>query len=204
MLISNILNIFNHISESIGWPPLVLFCTIGIFFFIFIFGLVILVKVKSIRKDLTAINRNLASLNQRLHDEMKGLKAVKPQRYVDDKNLEFEYQRPNENESAKESSHGFSSGIEDQSGHYGKISSDSRTEELLGARPHMSDIKSKVLRLLRATRRPVSYYDIAKHLSKESPDYNFETILKELDQLKKDGEVIGQVSAGKLYFQIKN
>ena len=84
-----------------------------------------------------------------------------------------------------------------------KNSSDFREEEFLDMYKGNSDIKSELLSLLKITNGPMSYSEIAKHLSKNSSDYDFESILKELDQLKNEGKVIGQVSAGKIYFQIK-
>ena len=167
MPLSHFVNIFNQISESIGLPPIVLICTIALFFFIFIFGLLILIKVRSIRKDLLIINRNFDSLNRSIQEKMASLKTEKLNRDQD------------------------------------KNSSDFREEEFLDMYKGNSDIKSELLSLLKITNGPMSYSEIAKHLSKNSSDYDFESILKELDQLKNEGKVIGQVSAGKIYFQIK-
>jgi hypothetical protein len=65
------------------------------------------------------------------------------------------------------------------------------------------DLKNKILTLLKKNGKPISYSQIAKYLSRGSSEYDYELILKELDQLSKEGEIISQVSAGKLFFQKK-
>jgi hypothetical protein len=135
---------------------------------------------------------------------METLRIGRPRHPEDDKESKLVFKPPLDNESAPKGSFGLTPEINDRNGNQTKIRPDLQENELLDAQPNQSVIKRKVLYLLRAASKPVSYYDIAKYISKDSPNYNFETILKELDQLKKDGKVTGQVSAGKLYFQIKN
>ena len=65
-------------------------------------------------------------------------------------------------------------------------------------------IKNKIINLLKHTSRPIAYHEIAESLSQDFRDHDFNSILKELDQLEKKGEIIGQVAAGKLYFQLKH
>lgn len=168
-MFSHIIDYLRQLSETIGLPPIVLTYTIALFFFIFIFGLVILSKVRSIRKDLNIVNSSLYSLNQRIKEDMKGIKAKK-----------FEINQTND-------SHDLSL----------------LKKEIINNWEKKSDIKRDILNLLKKTSKPISYQEIAKNFSKNSTDYDFELILKELDQLKTEGEITGLVTAGKLYFQIK-
>ena len=205
MSLSHIVKILNQIGESIGLPPIVLICTIALFFFIFVFGLLILIKVRSIRKNLIIINRNFNTLNQRIQEEMASLKAEKLYRDKDNINSKFEYHRQAETKSIKDRSNNLFkfSEFDDQYISRDKNGSDFREEEFLNTYKGNSDIKSEILSLLKITNGPMSYFEIAKHLTKDSSDCDFEPILEEMDQLKNEGKVIGQIFSGKIYFQIK-
>ena len=66
------------------------------------------------------------------------------------------------------------------------------------------DIRRKIIDQLRKTGRPISYHDITRQLSLIYPDYDYDSALKELDQLEKEGEIEGHLGAGKLYFKINH
>jgi hypothetical protein len=207
MLLSDIFNYFIYSSKSIGLPPLVLICTIALFFFIFIFGLVILNKVRRIRKNLMMLNSGLRTLNQRLQSEMVSLKSEIIKIKKGNENSEFKFQKQGANKPVDQNSNRLNlpSKTDDQTRIQAKNSADLdlREDEILDDGGKMSEIKSKVLLLLKMSNRPVSYSEIAKYIANDSHDYDFELILKELEQLKTEGEIISQVSAGKLYFQKK-
>jgi cell division protein FtsB len=203
MLFSDIFNYFNHFSKSIGLPPIVLICAIALFFFVFIFGLLVLKKVNRIRKNLIVLNGGLRTLNRKLKAEMAGLKAEIANLKKDPEKLKFQKQAASR--SVDEGSNGLLlySEVEDQNRDRAKNDArpDLRNIELSDNWEKMSDIKDKVMHLLETTGKPISYSEIAKYFSKHSDDHDFELILKELEQLKKAGEIISHVSAGKLYFQ---
>jgi hypothetical protein len=207
MLFSDIFNYFSHSSKSIGLPPLVLICTIALFFFIFIFGLVILNKVSRIRKNLMVLNSGLRTLNQRIQSEMVSLKAEIFKLKKVNENSEFKFQKQGANKPVDQISNRLKlpSQIDDQTKTQAINSADLGLgeDEILDDGGKMSEIKSKILLLLKISNRPVAYSEIAKYLSNDSHDYDFDLILKELEQLKTEGEIISQVSAGKLYFQKK-
>jgi hypothetical protein len=207
MLFSDIFNYFIHSSKSIGLPPLVLICTIALFFFIFIFGLVILNKVRRIRKNLMVLNSGLRTLNQRLQSEMVSLKSeiIKIKKGNENSELKFQEQGANKPVDQISNRLNLPSETDDQTRIRAKNSADLKIgeDEILDDWGKMSEIKSKILLLLKMSNRPVSYSEIAKYIANDSHDYDFEFILKELEQLKTEGEIISQVSAGKLYFQKK-
>ena len=157
MASSYIENLVNHISESMGLSPIVLFCLFALFLFVFIFGIAVLIKLKNIRNSILIINQGLDALFQ-----MIGKEAV----------VEEESKKPIDS---------------------------------IGAKTQItSDVKSQILRLLQNTGKPISYSDIVKELSTNYPDenYDYESVIEELDQLKGKGEITSQLYFGKLYFQI--
>ena len=207
MAISDILNYFHDISASIGISPLALLCTIVLFLLIYIFGLIILLKVRGIRKDLMTANRSLDTITQRIEQGIESLKAKNVNRFKDDEKIKFEPPKQvvrNSDEKGSDNRFRFTKIIEHEKIRQANNSPDFSETELVDNWKSSSDIKNKILYLLKRTSKPISYHEIAEQLSKDSPDHDFDSILKELDQLEKKGYIIGQVAAGKLYFQIKH
>ena len=207
MAISEFLNYFYNISASIGIPPLALLCTIVLFLLIYIFGLIILFKVRGIRKDLMTANRSLDTITQRIEKGIESLTAKNVNRFKDDEKIKFEPPKQvvrNSDEKVSDKRFRFTKIIEHEKIRQANNSPDFSETELVDNWKSSSDIKNKILHLLKITSKPISYHEIAEQLSKDSPDHDFDSILKELDQLEKKGDIIGQVAAGKLYFQIKH
>ena len=207
MAFSDILNYFYNISASIGLPPLALLCIIVLFLLINIFGLIILYKVRGIRKDLMTANRSLVTITQRIEQEIESLKTKNVNRFKDDEKTKFELPKQVvriSDEGGSDKRFRFSKIIEHEKIRQADNSPDFSEKELVDNWKSNSDIKNKILYILKRTSKPISYHKIAEQLSNDSPDHNFDSILKELDQLEKKGDIIGQVAAGKLYFQIKH
>ena len=199
MIFPHIKNYLNQILQSIGLPPIFIFSAIALLCLIFIFGLVLLYKIRRIRIDLINVNQNLDKLNLRLQEDRDSLKADQFRFNMGNENLNTELQKPEENNSKNKSSDriiSFSE-IHGQSVNQAKINSE------LSSQKKESDLKYKILKYLRKNSKPISYSEIAKYLSRGSSESDYELILKELDQLSKEGEIISQVSAGKLFFQKK-
>ena len=207
MAIPDILNYFYNISSSVGLPPLALLCTILLFLLIYVFGLIILLKVRGIRKDLMAANRNLNTITQRVEQEIESLKAKNANRFKVDEKTKFEPPKQvvkASDDGGSDKRFRFTKIIEPEKIRQTNNSPDLSETELVDNWKSSSDIKNKILYLLKITSKPITYHEIAEQLSKDSPDHDFDSILKELDQLEKKGDIIGQVAAGKLYFQIKH
>jgi hypothetical protein len=161
---SYISEIFNHISRYTGLPPLVFICAVGLFIFLFAFGLLIIHKLRSINRKLIEVNRSLYIVGRRFENlcvEAQKLKAT-------DKKVKLEQEAISENWKSN------------------------------------PDIRRKIFDHLKERGRPISYHDISRHLSLVYPDYDYDSALKELDQLEKEGEIEGHLGAGKLYFQINH
>jgi chromosome segregation and condensation protein ScpB len=205
MFFSYIFDYFELISASIGLPPIVLICAIALFIFMFALGLAILIKISRIRRNLIILNRNLLILNRKIKSERASLKAAIINLKKDYNHLKVELQKQATNRPVDESSNGLfpDSEKDDQNQDLSENNADADLHEidLSDNLEKMSDIKQKVLHLLEITGKPISYAEIANYLSRDSGDHDFELILKELEQLKNEGEIISHVSAGKLYFQ---
>ena len=193
------MNYLNQILQSIGLPPIFLISIIALLCFIFIFGLVLLYKIRRIGIDLIKVNQNFDKFNQRLQEDRDPFKVDQFLFSMGNDNLNTELQKPEGNNSKNKSSDSIIqfSEIHGQSVNQTKINSE------LSSQKKESDLKYKILKYLRKNSKPISYSEIAKYLSRGSSESDYELILKELDQLSKEGEIISQVSAGKLFFQKK-
>ncbi len=78
MAMSDIVNFFEHLSKSMGLPPIVLLCTLALFLFIFIFGAFILIKIKAIRSNILVLTKNLDDLIQIIERETESKKSEQP------------------------------------------------------------------------------------------------------------------------------
>lgn len=78
MTLSFPIDFFTRISESIGLAPIVLLCTLALFLFVFIFGIILLVKLKSIRTSIIHLNGGLDILIQMLSRETQSITAQQP------------------------------------------------------------------------------------------------------------------------------
>ena len=94
--------------------------------------------------------------------------------------------------------------IEGPTRNHAKNNSDYRKKNIINTRKENLRIKANIIDLLKISSRPISYSEIAKSLSNDSADYDFEYILSELEQLKGEGKIVDGISGGKLFFRIKN
>ncbi len=151
------------------------------------------------------VNRSLDAINHKIQEQLKPKKADKVSSAKNNTTSKPLLQKPDRHRFLNDRSNELSlvSKIRPQHQKSIRDNSDLTQENLSGSKANNTDIKNNIISLLQNTNKPTSFYDIAKHLSNGSPDYNFEFILKELDRLKAAEKIVGQVSAGKLYFQLK-
>ena len=204
MPLIDIVNTFNRISGLIGLPPIVLIFTIAVFFFVSILAMVVLIKIRSIRNDLIDVNRGLDSFKQRIQAEVESIKVAKHKIISDSENFEFESHKQAPDKSDRESTFELPLSSENgwQDSNRAEDRSNHQREELIDTREERPDVKKTILNILNETGRPISYSEITKYFSKDSDHYDFDAILEILEKLKNEGIVVGQIYAGKLYFQI--
>jgi len=178
---------------------------VALFIFIFFFGLTMLLKLKSIRNDLLAANRSLNYLKKNLEAKLENLKREDLDNIIDNENLKFVFPIKQKNKFAGKGSNKVFHfpKMDDQNRNHDRADADFQEEKLSCAPKEKTDIKGTIIKLLKISGGPISYSAIAKNFSNDAHDFDFEFILNELEQLRREGEIVGQVSAGKLYFKIK-
>jgi hypothetical protein len=205
MSVAYISNTFNQISQFLGLPPMVFICAVALFIFLFFFGLMMLLKLNSAKNDLIVANTSLYNLKQIIELKLEKLKTEDLDKNIDNKKLKFVLPNKQESKFVGECSNKVFHfpKIDDQNINHDKFGADFREEKLPRTPKEKTDIKATIIKLLKISGGPISYSTIAKNFSNGSRDFDFEFILNELEQLRREGEIVGQVSAGKLYFRIK-
>lgn len=180
-----IFNLFKQLSNATDLPPLVSIWALAIIFCLTLFGILILIKVRRIKKILNNLNDRLDIISQRLGWQSGDFGNIQPNKY--------KLGSPINNEIAAD----------------GRTSLDANNRADIakknGSEEHRinAEINTKIQELLKKSGKPTPYHDLTKHLSKDYPGYNYDFFLKEVEDLQKEGKVDVQLVAGKLYFQIK-
>jgi hypothetical protein len=167
--------------------------------------MVVLSKIRKVRIELIDLNQHLHSLIQRLQADKERLKPDNYSLKAANDHSKVRLRKRGEKNSINnysnrvipftEAYHRFKNQTDNSA------DSDFLNEELLENRDENPEIRSRILSLFMINNKPISYSNITKYLSQDSSETDFELILKELEQLKTEGVIIGHVSAGKLYFQ---
>lgn len=176
-----IYNLLKQLSNLTGFPPIVSISALVIIFSLTLFGLLVLIKVRSIKKVLNNLNDRLDTISQRLGRQSGELQNVQPHKFK------------------------FRSHINNE------IAVDGRTDletdniaQKNGSEEHRinTEISTKIRELLEKSGKPIPYHDLTKHLSKDYPGNDDDFFLKEVEDLQKEGKIEVQLIHGKLYFQI--
>jgi len=210
MPISYLLEIISPISEFIGLPPLVFTCAVGLFVFLFVFALLVIHKLRSIKKELIEVNRSLYIFGQPFKHPAASLKGkeIDPSEMdadADDK-PKIKIQKQTRAHPAQED---FQRQSYPSGGEAGKMTAVAKKIEIeqqgLSEKWQSNpDIRRKIIDQLTKTGRAISYHDIARQLSLVYPESDYDSALNELDQLEKEGEIEGHLGAGKLYYKINH
>ncbi len=180
-----IISFFKQLSNVTGLPHIVSICTLVIIFSLTLFGVLISIKVRSIKKVLNNLNDRLDTISQRLGLQSGEFQNIQPHKY-------------------KLGSH-----INNEIATDGRTSLETNNTANIaqknGSEEHRinTEISTKIHELLKKSDKPTPYHDLTKHLSKDYPGYNYDFFLKEVEDLQKEGKIEVQLIAGKLYFQIK-
>ena len=176
---------FNQLSNLTGLPLIVSIFAFVVTSSLVLFGILILIKVRSIKKGLNNLNDRLDIISQGLGWQSREFENTQPYKF-------------------KLGSH-----INDELAADGRTNSEINTTadsaNKNGPEEHRinMEISKKIHALLKKSGKPTPYHDLTKHLSKDYPKYNYDFFLKEMEDLQKEGKVEVQLIAGKLYFQVK-
>ena len=180
-----IFNFFRQLSNVPGLPLIVSICALMIFVSICIFGILILIRVLSIKKVLNNLNDRLDNISHQLGWQSWEFENIQP----DKANLGTRVNKATYSDNHKSLQIKNAADIAQQKG--------------LEEQRINSEISTKIHELLKKSGKPTPYHDLTKNLSKDYPGYNYDFFLKEVEDLQKEGKVEVQLIAGKLYFQIK-
>jgi hypothetical protein len=180
-----IFNLFKQLANVTGLPEIVLICALVMIFSLTLFGILILIKVRSIKKVLNNLNNRMDIISQRSGWQSGEFEIIQPYKYKS---------RPHINNATAAD---------------GRTSIETNNTidiaQKNGSEEHRinTEISTKIHELLKKSGKPTPYHDLTKHLSTDYPGYNYDFFLKEVEDLQKEGKVEVQLIAGKLYFQIK-
>ena len=179
-----IFNLFKQLANATGLPPIVSICALVIILSLTLFGILILIKIRSIKKVLNNLNSRLDTIGQRVGVQSEESENTQPHKFKLEANIN--------NDPAAESH----SSIETND--TANLAQIKESEEY---RPN-TEIRQNIYEFLKKSSKPTPYHELTKHLSKDYPGYNYDFFLKEAEDLQKEGKVEVQLVAGKLYFQI--
>lgn len=180
-----ILNYFKQLSNITGLPLIVLIFALVIIFSLTLFGTLILLKVRSIKKVVNNLNDRLDIISQKFGLHSEEFENIQP--------YKFKLGSHKNNEKAADAPTSL------------ETNNTADVAQKNGSKEHRTntEISAKIHALLKKSGKPIAYHDLTKHLSKDYPGYNYDFFLKEVEDLQKEGKVEVQLIAGKLYFQIK-
>jgi hypothetical protein len=164
---------------------MILFCALMMFISTCVFGTLILIRVRNIKKVLNNLNERLDLLSHQLGWQTWEFEKIQGSKDAKRSPVKFENSNIHANRQIKNPSEPVQPIGDDEQG----IS---------------TEIRSKIHELLKKSGKPTPYPDLTKNLSKVYPGYNYDFFLKEVEDLQKEGKVEVQLIAGKLYFQIKS
>jgi uncharacterized protein YoxC len=178
-------NLFKQLSNVAGLPPIISICALIIIFSLILFGVLISIKLRNIKKALNNLNDRLDTISQRLGRQPGEFQDIQPHKYKLGSHIN--------NEIATDGRTSL------------ETSNNANNAQKNGSEEHRinTEISTKIHALLKKSSKPTLYHDLTKQLSKDYPDYNYDFFLKEVEDLQKEGKVEVQLIAGKLNFQIK-
>ena len=213
-MISEVSIILSQLSEITGLTPIVLICAFTLLVLLFIFGLVIFIEFKRIRKIIKDVNQRLIVLGLKLEQPSLESNLAKIARYKKisnpnqdkfyDSNKQFDVIQqartalPAQDKFLKHSSEGLISKLPSQNI---DNTTNINIENLSDPLTSNTELKSAILKLIKASDLPLSLNHIVGNLSGELFDGNYHPILNELGQLEKEGQVQGTSKGGKAYYR---
>jgi len=177
---------FNQLSNVTGLPLIVSIFAFVIILSLVLFGILILIKVRSIKKGLNNLNDRLDIISQGLGWQSGEFERIQPHQFKLGSQINSELAADGRTNL--------------------ETSTTADTAKQNGSEEHRinTEISKKIHALLKKSGKPTPYHDLTKQLSKEFPGYNYDFFLTEVEDLQKEGKVEVEIISGKLYFQIKN
>ncbi|MGD8256556.1 MAG: hypothetical protein PVG70_19790 [Desulfobacterales bacterium] len=183
MITTEVIGSLTRLSEITGFSSNVLVCIFSLVLLLSIFGLFILLKLRSIGKALLEVNQRLDALAQRLARHPPPSDSVLVEKYLGG-HIVKEVSKKQESKEAE------------------KITTP-KNQKPFSFLTGNSDLKSVLLDLINNADAAISLQDIVSQLSEDYFDGNYHPIINNLDELEKDKKIEGQSISGKVFFKIK-
>ena len=217
-VITEVSIVLSFLSEITGLSSIVLICIISFLFLFLIFGLIILLKLRGIKKILIDMDRrmnaisiiarqqsskNTPKINQQIglsiqnqNTRNRFTNSTQKLNNAQETNASF----PGKDESQR---HGRKDKNDKLTGKSKETANDFIKEEVPKSLTSDWHLKSAILKLIDKADIPLSLQDIGNKLSGEYFDGNYNLILNEIEQLEKEGLIEGTSKGGKVLFRKK-
>ena len=217
-VITEVSIVLSFLSEITGLSSIVLICIISFLFLFLIFGLIILLKLRGIKKILIDMDRrmnaisiiarqqsskNTPKINQQIglsiqnqNTRNRFTNSTQKLNNAQETNASF----PGKDEPKR---HGSKDRNDKLAGKSNETTKDFIKEEIPKSLTSDWHLKSAVLKLIDEADIPLSLQDIGNKLSGEYFDGNYNLILNEIEQLEKEGLIEGTSKGGKVLFRKK-
>ena len=183
MILTEVIGGFTRLSEITGLSSTVQVCIFSLVLLLFIFGLIILLKLRGIGKALIEVNQRLDALAQRIARHPPTSDTV-----LVEKNL---------------GGHVVDDVRDHLKGKQTETTVNPKNEKPFSFLTGNSDLKSVLLDLINNANAAISLQDIVSQLSEDYFDGNYHPIINKLDELEREEKIEGQSISGKVFFKIK-
>jgi len=183
MILTEVIDGFTRLSEITGLSSTVLVYILSLVLLLFIFGFIILLKLRRIGKALLEVNQRLDALAQRIARHPPTSDTV-----LVEKNL---------------GRHVVEDVRDHLKGKQTETTVNPKNEKPFSFLTGNSDLKSVLLDLINNAEAAISLQDIVSQLSEDYFDGNYHPIINKLDELEREEKIEGQSISGKVFFKIK-
>ena len=207
---------FSGLSQSAGLHPNIIVFILLFLLLLLITSGVILLKLRSADRALSAVEREMDAFVQTLEQPSHGVNSteIHLNKGKTDPDLDNIADHPKQDDVTEKNgtvsveSVGFKRDVsgkmkDDLPTEKSKISSGIHSEQDLSSLTNDSGLKEKIHDLILATDKSISLKYLVKQLYERNFDGNYHPILNELDRLEREGEIEGQVINGKVFFRKK-
>jgi len=212
-----LVNFFADLSKSAGLHPNIIVFILLFLLLLFITTCVILLKLRSADRVLSAVEREMDTFAQSLEQPSHGVNSTQIHLNTgkSDPVLDRIADHPKQDDDTEKAGTVSVEAvglIRDVSGKIKddlptekpKTSSGTHSKEDLSSLTNDSGLKEKIHDLILATDKLISLKYLVKQLYESNFDGNYHPILNELDRLEREGEIEGQVINGKVFFRKKH
>lgn len=211
-----LISFFSDLSKSAGLHPNIIVFILLFLLLLLITSGVILLKLRSADRALSAAEREMDAFAQTLEQPLHEVNSTQthPNKGKTDPDFDKIADHPKKDDDTEKSGTVSVEAVDLRRDVSGKMKDDLATEkpkissgtpdgENLSSLTSDSGLKEKIHSLILASGKSISLKYLVKQLYESNFDGNYHPILNELDQLEREDEIEGQVINGKVFFRKK-